>query len=123
MLRKLALLPVCPLVLGLLISAACGQSASLRSPDERYEATLVGDLHYRVKDVQSGKVLLTTHAQYPTANDVKTGAFSADSKRFCATYHYGHRGGYSWIGSWEIETGKRVGDEEKSGWTRTISCK
>lgn len=116
---------------GLLMLAASGgraQSALLRSSDGRYDAVVVQgrsprDLHYQVREVKTGRVLLTTRAQYESENDVKAGAFSADSKMFCAAYHYGHRGKYTWIGTWEIERGREpVRDREESEWLRKISC-
>lgn len=104
--------------------SACAQDSPLRSSDGKYQAELVGsgnDWHYQVKKVETGEVVLTTHAQYPTPNDVKAGMFSPDSKEFAAAYHYGHKGPYTWIGVWDFKTGKRVRAEERDGWIRNIS--
>lgn len=112
----------------------CAQPSSLRSPDGKYEATLAvkgpGEVHYQVKEVETGRIVLTTTAQYPTANDVKDGMVSPDSKEFVAVYHYGHGGPHSWIRIWDLETCKRVPpdtkcepvrSERKDGWIRDVS--
>jgi len=82
------------------------------SPNGQYKAITVsaldGSTHYQVLDVQTHDVKLTTSAQYPTVNDVKDGAFSADSTRFAAAYYYSHAGSYTWVGIWDIESGKQI---------------
>ena len=95
-----------------------------RSPDGRYEADRIGsgkDVHYQVREVASQKIMLTTHAEFDTPNDVKAGTFSPESKAFAAVYHYGHEGKYSWIGIWSIESGMLVRRETRPGWTTDIS--
>lgn len=95
----------------------------LPSPDRRYEAMRVvsgNDAHYQVREIGTGHIAMTTHAQYETPNDVKAGLFSPDSRKIAAAYHYGHEGNYTWIGIWDIETGNLVGTERKSGWTTDI---
>ena len=59
-------------------------------------------------------------AQYKTPNDVKAGTFSANSKEFAAAYHYGHDGGYTWIGIWSVENGEMIREERRPGWTTDI---
>lgn len=105
---------------------ACAQA--LRSPDGKYEAKPVPsgkdakDVHYEIRDVATGRLVLRTYAQYPTANDVKAGGFSLDSKRFAAAYHYGHDGNYTWIGVWSVETGKFSGSPIRlDGWSRDVT--
>ncbi|MFO1432472.1 MAG: hypothetical protein U1F76_20415 [Candidatus Competibacteraceae bacterium] len=71
------------------------QSDPPPSPDGKYEAVRVGsadDMHFQVKEVKTGHVVLTTHAEYPNPNNVKAGLFSSDSKEFAAAYHYSHEG-------------------------------
>lgn len=97
---------------------------AVRSPDGKYEASIEASesgLHYVVKDISTGRVALTTYAQYPTANDVKVGLFSPDSKQFAAAYHYGHAGNYTWIGIWSVETGKLLRKEQKPDWVYDLS--
>ena len=91
------------------------------SPDGRYRVEKVFNtgLHYRVIEISTGRVVLTTHAEY-AGNDVKAGGFSADSKKFAAAYHYGHVGGYTWIGVWSTETGNYLYFKTKSGWTTNL---
>jgi len=111
------------LVYALSVWAQAG-GASLRSPDGKYQAILVGsgnDVHYQVKDVDTDRVVLTTTAQYRTPNDVKIGLFSPDSKEFGAAYHYGHSGSYTWIGIWRLEDGNLVHTERKNGWITDIA--
>jgi len=91
-----------------------------RSPNGQYEAITVsipdGSTHYQVIDVQTHAVKLTTTAQYSTANDVKDGAFSADSTRFAAAYYYSHAGLYTWVGIWNVESGDRIDVRTFDGW-------
>lgn len=109
----------------LLSSAVCAQSTLLRSPDRKFEAFVVAgpgsDLHFQVKETKTGRIVLTTEPQYSTPNIVKAGMFSPDSKEFGAGYHYGHKGSYTWVGIWSLETGKRVRAAEQSGWIQDIS--
>ena len=94
------------------------------SPDDKYQAVRValgnGDEHYQVKEIGTGRIVMTTHAQYETPNVVKAGLFSPDSKKFAAAYHYGHEGNYTWVGIWDIETGNLVDTKRQSGWTTDI---
>lgn len=93
------------------------------SPNKLYEATRVGsgnDIHYQLIERETNRKLLVTHAEYTTPNDVKAGVFSQDSTRFAAAYHYGHAGGYTWIGVWDIQTGALIRVEKRPGWTVDI---
>lgn len=92
------------------------------SPDGRYKAIMLDDgSGYQVVETKTDSVVLTTTAQYSTYNDVKTGGFSPDSKKFAAVYHYGHEGSYSWIGVWSTETGELLYTKRKSGYTTSLS--
>ncbi|MBU1626121.1 hypothetical protein KKB18_02025 [bacterium] len=95
------------------------------SPDGRYKATRVGsgnDWHYQVKEVSTGQVILKTNAQYTSSNDVKAGAFSSDSQQFAVAYHYGHKGDYTWIAIWSLETGEQIDDwEDHTGFIYDLS--
>ncbi len=96
---------------------------SFLSPDMRYEATRVGmggEIHYQVKEVETGRVVLLTYPEY-SPNDVKAGAFSPDSKKLAAAYHYSHLGHYTWIGIWDIGTRVLLRSEKKAGWVTDIS--
>ena len=98
------------------------QSHKIRSPNGKYEATLIGklpDLHYQVKEIKTDSVLFTTHAQYITPNNVKVGLFSLDSKKFAAAYHYS--GPYTWVGVWEVKTGEFLYSKKKPGFRYDIS--
>jgi hypothetical protein len=106
-------------------STGCDASSRFpRSPDGRYELVEVrgeaGGIHYQAKTVQDGKVILTTHGEYSTPNDVKAGTFSADSTKVAAAYHYGHAGNYTWIGVWDLRTRKFVRSVRLEGWTTSI---
>jgi len=93
------------------------------SPDGRYRARTVSSdtgIHYQVIEIQTGKVILTTHAEYSTYNDVKAGGFSSDSRKFAAVYHYGHAGDYTWIGVWSTESGAFLDAEILAGWTTSL---
>ena len=95
-----------------------------RSPDGRYEADIVGaggNLHYRIREVATVRIVLTTTGEFTTPNDAKAGLFSPDSKLFAAAYHYGHAGGYTWVGVWNLQSSMRVRAETKPGWTADIS--
>ncbi len=98
------------------------------SPDGKYEASHIGsgaDLHCQVKEIETGRIALTTQAQYRTPNDVKACAFCPDVKRFAAAYHYGHEGRYTWIGIFSITTGGLLGERKIPGWTTDVfsACK
>lgn len=105
----------------ILLLASCSSSHFPNSPDGRYKAERVSNVHYQVVEINTGRVILTTNAQYNTPNDVKAGGFSFDSMKFAAVYHYGHEGGYTWIGVWSTETGKFLYSEKKSGWTTSLN--
>ena len=108
-----------------LATLGCG-AGEFRSPDGKFEATLVrpepAAVHYQVKEVATGHVVLVTHGEYPTPNDVKAARFSKDSTRFAAAYHYGHLPGqpYTWIGVWRLSDGKLVREERLDGFQTTI---
>jgi hypothetical protein len=94
------------------------------SPNGQYRVAQVGggkNIHYQIKEVKTGRILLTTHAQYNTPNDVKVGVFSPDLQEFAAAYHYGHDKRYTWIGIWDIQTGNFLREERQKGWSRNIS--
>ena len=112
-------------VLAVILIASCSQGGHFPdSPDGRYRAKKVGtgaDIHYQVIELKTGRTVLTTTAQYDTPNAVKAGGFSSDSKKFAAVYHYGHEGGYTWIGVWSTETGEFLYSRKKSGWTTNVA--
>ncbi len=94
------------------------------SSDGQYEAVEISDekgLHYQIKEVKSGQTLFVTRAAYETPNDVKAGIFSPDNKRFGAAYHYGHEGPTTWVGIWEVPSGKWIEEKEKSGYLTDLT--
>jgi len=98
--------------------------SQLESPNGRYIAmpiTSNGGVHYQVREKSSGRIVLTTHAQFKEGNDVKTGLFSQDSESFAAAYHYGHKGGYTWVGMWTIGTGFLARSEGFPGFITDLS--
>jgi hypothetical protein len=118
------------LLVGFLLAAGCGLQCELylRSPDGRYQALEVGsrpDIHYQITEIATGRVILTTRAQYPTPNDVKAGTFSPDSQEFAAAYHYDHppRGRYTWIGIWSLNSGALIRPKEPPGWLTAEICR
>lgn len=109
----------------LTVTAASSQTTGFRSPDGKFEARRHGagaDEHYQIVEPSSNKVFMTTQAAYSTPNDVKTGVFSRDSRYVAAVYHYGHKGPETWIGVWEVRSGKRVRCEWRHDWVRMISA-
>ena len=103
-------------------------SQFMRSPNGQYTASAApysgqpNNVHYRVASSDgSNRVYFDTFAQYKTPNDVKVGMFSSDSRYFAAAYHYGHNGGYTWIGIWDINNQSLIRSVKKSGWIRDIS--
>lgn len=112
-----------PVVSSVTVISPWKDKIKFHSPDGRYGAVIVGegnDRHYELREIETGRIVLTTHAQYSTPNEVKAGIFSPDSKKFAAAYHYGHEGGYTWIAIWDIESGGLSRSERKSGWTTDI---
>ena len=95
-----------------------GALPELTSPDGRFGARKVekepGDIHYQVFEKATNRIRFTTTAQFATANDVKAGEFSRDSKLFAAYYHYS--GPYTWVGVWSTETGSRTYTKRLTGW-------
>lgn len=91
------------------------------SPDGKYRAEKLYEngVHYKIVEKATSKTVLITHAQYETANDVKAGKFSDDSKKFAAAYHYGHTHS-TWIGIWSLTTGKLINTITLSGYQRNI---
>ena len=101
-----------------------GQPSWPRSPDGKYEAIKVafekGAENYRVMELATGRIAITTQPERKWPNDVKAGLFGPDSKRIAAAYHYGENGGYTWVGIWDIETGTLVETKKQSGWVRNL---
>jgi hypothetical protein len=100
----------------------------LRSLDGRYQALQIGsrpDVHYQIFEIATGRIALTTRAQYRRPNNVKAGTFSPDSRQFAAAYHYNHlpKGRYTWIGIWDIGTGALLREREVLGWLTTEICR
>jgi hypothetical protein len=77
--------------------------------------------HCQVTETATGRVTLTTWAQYSTPNAVKACQFSSDWRKLAAAYHYGHAGNYTWIGIWNTETGEFLDSRTEAGWTRDLS--
>ncbi|GEM_PF-4671583 len=95
------------------------------SPNGRYEAELISippkGLHYQIRDTNTNRILFTTREERGTReNDVKAGRFSQDSTQFAAAYHYGHKGKYTWIGDWIVETGVLYKSQKLQGFVRNI---
>ena len=94
------------------------------SPNFRYFAIPVGDTtqrHYLVISLETGRGILTSHAQYTTPNDVKECGYSADSTKFAAVYHYGDMNSHTWIGVWSTLNGKFLYSVTKRGFTTNLS--
>lgn len=104
------------------------QAPVFRSQDGKYEATKVRmgrSVHYQVREIAPNRIVFTTHAQFTdSANDVKAGTFSPDSRKIAAAYHYSHKyvekGGYTWLAIWDIQTGALVDSKEIPGITTDI---
>lgn len=98
-----------------------GCYTSCLSPDKKYEATRIGN-HYQIKEIETGRII-PTHDQFKGDNDVKAGAFvfSPNGKKFGAAYHYSHKGQYTWIGTWDLNTGNLLGEEERQGYVTDIT--
>lgn len=94
------------------------------SPDGRYEAMLIvngKNKHYQIRNRSTGQTVFKTHARFKnTPSDVKGAAFSQDSQKFAAIYHYGHKGAETWIGVWWVSTGLLDSSWRYKGWQRTI---
>lgn len=95
-----------------------------QSPDGKYQGVLASlgssGKHYQIKEVGTGRIVMTTNAQYETENDVKAGLFYSDSRKIAAAYHYSHEGQYTWVGIWDIETGNQIDTKRKTGWTTDL---
>lgn len=112
------------IVFAIILLLFASVNANIVSPDGKYEAIPVGDypdVHYQVREKSSGARLFTTRARYRTPNDVKAGIFLFDSRLFAAAYHYGHDGGFTWIGIWDMEKKYRIQSRRKSGYVRDLS--
>lgn len=110
--------------ISLYTSSSFAKPDLLESPDGRYKAVRIsssGGVHYQVQETSTGRIVLTTHAQYKEANDVKAGLFGPNSQTFAAAYHYGHKGSYTWIGVWTIGTRFLSRREEKPGFLKDLS--
>jgi WD40 repeat protein len=81
------------------------------------------DAHYQVFNTSTNELIFTTNAKYlyPSENDVKAGAFSSDSTRFAAAYHYREDRDYTWVRVWNAQTGGVLYDLEIDGWTTDLS--
>jgi hypothetical protein len=93
------------------------------SASERYAAALVQTgtgRHYEVRARASATALFTTRAQFTSLNDAKAGLFSRDGKRFAAIYHYGHAGPETWLGLWEVPTGRFLGARLMPGYLTSV---
>jgi len=111
-------------LLATLLSTFFVHAYSLGSPNGKYSANVVGsgnDMHFAIRERATGRLIFRTQAQYDTPNDVKAGAFSADSQYFAAAYHYGHKGDYTWVGVWQLSSGRLVHSETASGFLRDVS--
>ena len=100
------------------------EGQTITSPDKHYRGEVVrsNGTHYQIVEVATGRTLLTTSGQFPSANDVKGGAFGASpagEPRFAAAYHYSHTGNYTWIGVWSMD-GKLVHSTTRPEWTKEI---
>lgn len=75
-----------------------------------------------IREVKTQKIVLKTWGKYYTPNDVKAMAWSDDSKKFAAFYHYGETAetGYTWVGVWALENGERIYTREVPGWVHWI---
>lgn len=137
---------VLPLVLsGIAMADDDGDRSTKSSPNGRYRAEPVGSfpsIHYQISDEASGEELFRTRFLDTDGNDLKRGAFSPDSKYFAAVYMYcgamtrglpkkglasradvkrgvphGQEiGPVTWIGIWEIASGKRVMEKRLKGY-------
>jgi len=95
----------------------------LVTPDGNFKAIKVENgknIHYKVLSVEDNSVNFLTKAQYETPNDVKAATFSPDSREFAAAYHYGHDGGYTWIGIWNVKTGELVRSIRRENWVTKL---
>ena len=94
---------------------------SCQSPDKKYEAKRVGN-HYEINEIGTDHII-RTHDQFSGDNDVKAGAFVVGPKgtSFGAAYHYGHKGKYTWIGIWDMESGNLFKQEERPGFLYDIT--
>lgn len=95
------------------------------SPNGRYKAELISippkGLHYQIIDTNTNRISFATREERGrTQNDVKAGRFSRDSTQFAAAYHYGHKGKYTWIGNWIVETGVLRNSQKLPGFVRNI---
>jgi hypothetical protein len=113
-------------VVALAAFVACGsvEGQTITSPDKRYRAEEVrtNGKHYQIVEVASGRVVLTTAAQFASPNDVKHGEFGKSPGgeiRFAACYHYDHAGRYTWIGIWALD-GRLVHSTTRPQWTTEI---
>jgi hypothetical protein len=109
---------------GTIVGCRSLSAEEIHSKDGKYSAQKVkdekGGIHFQVIEVDGGRVVITTHAEYTSPNDVKAGKFSTDSTKFAAAYHYGHAGNYTWVGVWDLNTGKFVRSVRLSGWVNII---
>lgn len=93
------------------------------SPAEVYAVAVLRErgVNHRLYNLQTGSVALTTHGQYDTPNDIKAGGFNTDGT-YSAIYHYGHAGAYSWIGTWDLASGRLVGSTTRPGWVTDLGA-
>ena len=106
------------------VACSSVEGQTITSPDKHYRAEVVrsNGSHYQIVEVASGRVVMTTAAQFASPNDVKAGAFgtsAAGEPRFAAAYHYSHSGEYTWIGVWSLD-GKLVHSVSRPSWTKDL---
>lgn len=104
-----------------------GDRSIITSPDGNHRAEPTGSfpaIDYAVKRADIGETLFVTRFIDQEGNDLKKGSFSPDSRLFAALYmyegsgmrgrghksfnHAGREGPTTWIGIWDIASGKRI---------------
>ncbi|KPA15736.1 conserved hypothetical protein, secreted [Candidatus Magnetomorum sp. HK-1] len=98
------------------------------SQDKKYKAIKINKdgVHYKIINANDNKEMFTTWARYKDPNDVKSGMFSYlnNSEKtpvFLAAYHYSHIGDVTFIGVWDIPTGKLIRWVKADGYIRNLS--
>lgn len=97
-----------------------------KSPDGRFEASRVTTdtgIHFQVKEVSTGKVMLTTRARWSTWNDCKAGRFylrNPNELVYGCLYHYGDGNARSYVAAYSVATGKQLRTCWLDGWQYSI---